>query len=203
MLTLGLLFQELPPLNYEKAGYPLPPRHQSQPHYPQQPHYSHQQAPGAEQPPNPHYPNPNEPPQRMISVEYVEDPSSTRLAAHPAPEVLLDEIKPTIGKTMEYQVYMEPTHTHTNVNMNVPEPTRYQPKDYPYGRQERYGHEDEQQQQYDHRHEQQYARQDSYDHHPEDSYEHEEAEEVPAKTVRRTITPGIKPPVKPARKWIW
>ena len=133
----------------------------------------------------------------MISVEFVEDPSSTRLAAHPAPEVLLDEIKPTIGKTMEYQVYMEPTNTHVQRTVNVPEPTRYQPKDYPYGRQERY-HEDEHHQQHEH-----YAHQDSYDH-PEDEYEQEqEPEEVPAKTVRRTITPGIKPPVKPARKWIW
>lgn len=133
----------------------------------------------------------------MISVEYVQDPSSTRLAAHPAPEVFLEEVKPTIGKTMEYQVYMEPTHAHAHPTMNVPEPTRYQPKDYPYNRRQGGGGLEEEE--YD-RHDHQEPYEDEYEQHHQ---QEQQEEHVPAKTVRRTITPGIKPPVKPARKWIW
>lgn len=201
---------------FENPDQPPQPRHPY--HRPQQQQQQqHQQdqqfdqAPPANQPPNPRFPNPNEPERPVIAVEYVEDPSSTRLAAQPKPERVVEEVRPTIGKTREYEVIMDPTPTAATIE--IPEATHYNVKDYARAQEYVRQQQEQQQQQYgqyqqQYHHEEEYGRrqqqqQDDGYALPEREETYQDEEKPAAKTIRRTITPGLKPPVKPVRKWIW
>lgn len=113
---------------------------------------------------------------------FYEDPSSpTQLAADPAPVVMEDKTQPTIGKTVEYQVVVEKTPA-------PPEPTRdnrigagvgYDAKPTP--RVEYHNNEER-------RYAEPAAEQQNY------QVPVEEDNEQAYTTIRRTTSPGIRPP---------
>ena len=117
---------------------------------------------------------------------FYEDPSSpTQLAADPAPVIIEDKTQPYIGKTIEYQVVVEKTPSPDNYH---PEPTnRLGYDERPSGTR---GSEYE---------DDRYAQHGDNDNTHAHAHAHEENDERTYTTLRRTTSPGVRPP----RGWLW
>lgn len=103
----------------------------------------------------------------ITATTFYADPSSpTRVAAQPAPEVLVDHTQPYIGKTTEYEVVVERTPS-----AHAPEVT----ENAAYDEEGHHGYPE-------------------IDHTP-----NRVEDESAYTTIRRTTSPGIRPP----RGWLW
>jgi len=101
----------------------------------------------------------------IYATTFYADPSSpTRVAAQPAPEVLVDHTQPYIGKTTEYEVIVEKTPS-----AHAPEVTENATYD------------------------------EEHSGYPEIENTPDPVDESAYTTIRRTTSPGIRPP----RGWFW